>query len=48
MDLTYFFYQDIGEKLSEIGSRLDYPQLTKELAQDIENLWKDAAIQVAR
>ncbi|KAB2627797.1 guanine nucleotide-binding protein alpha-1 subunit [Pyrus ussuriensis x Pyrus communis] len=35
----------IGEKLSTIGSRLDYPHLTKELAQDIETLWKDAAIQ---
>uniref|UniRef100_A0A2N9ESC3 Guanine nucleotide-binding protein alpha subunit n=1 Tax=Fagus sylvatica TaxID=28930 RepID=A0A2N9ESC3_FAGSY len=35
----------IGEKLSEIGGRLDYPCLNKELAQDIETLWKDAAIQ---
>jgi len=26
---------------------LDYPCLNKELAQDIETLWKDAAIQVA-
>lgn len=40
-------YQEIGEKLSKIGGRLDYPRLTKELAQDIETLWKDAAIQVA-
>ena len=39
--------QAIGEKLSEIGGRLDYPCLNKELAQDIETLWKDAAIQVA-
>ncbi|KAF8393626.1 hypothetical protein HHK36_021871 [Tetracentron sinense] len=38
-------YKDIGENLSEIGSRLDYPRLTKELALDIETLWKDAAIQ---
>ncbi|RZC15197.1 Guanine nucleotide-binding protein alpha-1 subunit isoform C [Glycine soja] len=37
--------QDIGEKLSEIGGRLDYPRLTKELAQEIETLWEDAAIQ---
>ncbi|KAK7822709.1 guanine nucleotide-binding protein alpha-1 subunit [Quercus suber] len=37
--------KDIGEKLSEIGGRLDYPCLNKELAQDIETLWKDAAIQ---
>ncbi|KAK1288497.1 Guanine nucleotide-binding protein alpha-1 subunit [Acorus calamus] len=37
--------KEIGEKLSEIGSRLDYPHLTKELANDIEILWKDAAIQ---
>ncbi|KAM4122525.1 hypothetical protein ACJW30_01G090000 [Castanea mollissima] len=35
----------IGDKLSEIGGRLDYPCLNKELAQDIETLWKDAAIQ---
>lgn len=38
--------QDIGEKLSDIGGRLDYPRLTRERAQDIETLWKDAAIQV--
>ncbi|XP_022636642.1 guanine nucleotide-binding protein alpha-1 subunit isoform X3 [Vigna radiata var. radiata] len=37
--------KDIGEKLSEIGGRLDYPRLTKELAQEIETLWEDAAIQ---
>ncbi|XP_006596024.1 guanine nucleotide-binding protein alpha-2 subunit-like isoform X1 [Glycine soja] len=37
--------KEIGEKLSEIGGRLDYPYLTKELAQEIENLWKDPAIQ---
>lgn len=35
----------IGEKLSEIGGGLDYPCLTKELAQEIEALWKDTAIQ---
>ncbi|XVE53828.1 hypothetical protein DITRI_Ditri03aG0033300 [Diplodiscus trichospermus] len=35
----------IGEKLSEIGSRLDYPCLNRELAQEIETLWKDSAIQ---
>ncbi|XP_050219532.1 guanine nucleotide-binding protein alpha-1 subunit [Mercurialis annua] len=37
--------KDIGEKLSEIGGRLDYPRLTKELSKEIETLWKDAAIQ---
>nr|ACR77527.1 heterotrimeric GTP-binding protein subunit alpha [Nicotiana benthamiana] len=37
--------KDIGEKLSEIGGRLDYPHLTKDLVQDIEVLWKDPAIQ---
>ncbi|MCL7034599.1 hypothetical protein MKW94_007207, partial [Papaver nudicaule] len=35
----------IGEKLSEIGSRLDHPRLTKELAHEIQTLWKDSAIQ---
>ncbi|XP_011081587.1 guanine nucleotide-binding protein alpha-1 subunit [Sesamum indicum] len=35
----------IGEKLSEIGGRLDYPHLTKELAHEIETLWRDNAIQ---
>ncbi|KAI3994971.1 hypothetical protein MKX01_019785 [Papaver californicum] len=37
--------EGIGEKLSEIGSRLDHPHLTKELAHEIETLWKDSAIQ---
>lgn len=37
--------KEFGEKLSEIGGRLDYPRLTKELAQEIEALWRDAAIQ---
>uniref|UniRef100_A0A2C9UA77 Guanine nucleotide-binding protein alpha subunit n=1 Tax=Manihot esculenta TaxID=3983 RepID=A0A2C9UA77_MANES len=37
--------KEIGEKLAEIGGRLDYPCLTKELAQETETLWKDAAIQ---
>lgn len=37
--------KEIGEKLSDIGSRLDYPQLTKELALEIEMLWRDPAIQ---
>ncbi|CAA7409912.1 unnamed protein product [Spirodela intermedia] len=35
----------IGEKLSEIGGRLDYPCLTMELADEIETLWNDTAIQ---
>ncbi|KAI3997481.1 hypothetical protein MKX01_008088 [Papaver californicum] len=37
--------EGIGGKLSEIGSRLDHPRLTKELAHEIETLWKDSAIQ---
>ncbi|XP_020599234.1 guanine nucleotide-binding protein alpha-2 subunit [Phalaenopsis equestris] len=37
--------KEIGEKLSEIGSKLDYPDLTKETAKEIEALWNDAAIQ---
>ncbi|OAY54168.1 guanine nucleotide-binding protein alpha-1 subunit isoform X2 [Manihot esculenta] len=37
--------KDIGEKFSEIGGRLNYPCLTRDLAQEIETLWKDAAIQ---
>ncbi|KAI5669596.1 hypothetical protein M9H77_19449 [Catharanthus roseus] len=37
--------KEIGLKLSEIGGRLDYPCLTRELAEEIEALWKDAAIQ---
>ncbi|KAK6119606.1 hypothetical protein DH2020_046629 [Rehmannia glutinosa] len=37
--------KQIGEKFSEIGSRLDYPRLTKELAHEIETLWRDNAIQ---
>ncbi|XP_057539137.1 guanine nucleotide-binding protein alpha-1 subunit [Amaranthus tricolor] len=37
--------QEMGDKLSEIGGRLDYPRLNKELSQEIEKLWKDPAIQ---
>ncbi|KMS99417.1 hypothetical protein BVRB_2g045390 isoform A [Beta vulgaris subsp. vulgaris] len=37
--------KEIGDKLLEIGGRLDYPCLTKELSEDIEKLWKDPAIQ---
>ncbi|XP_038983078.1 guanine nucleotide-binding protein alpha-1 subunit isoform X2 [Phoenix dactylifera] len=37
--------KDLGEKLSEIGSRLDYPYLTKEITNEIKTLWNDAAIQ---
>lgn len=44
--VTIMYIQEIGEKLSEIGSRLDYPHLNKELAQEIETLWKDGVIQV--
>nr|CAA76186.1 G protein alpha subunit [Spinacia oleracea] len=37
--------KEIGDKLSEIGGRLDYPQLTKELSEEIEKIWNDPAIQ---
>ncbi|KAJ8434536.1 hypothetical protein Cgig2_004302 [Carnegiea gigantea] len=37
--------KEIGEKLSEIGGRFDYPRLTRELSEEIEKLWKDPAIQ---
>ncbi|XP_028556626.1 guanine nucleotide-binding protein alpha-2 subunit isoform X1 [Dendrobium catenatum] len=37
--------KEIGEKVSEIGSRLEYPNLTKDTAKEIEALWNDAAIQ---
>ncbi|XP_068661739.1 guanine nucleotide-binding protein alpha-1 subunit isoform X2 [Aristolochia californica] len=37
--------KEIGEKLSDIGGRLEYPHLTKELAEEIEILWRDPAIQ---
>ncbi|OQU93135.1 hypothetical protein SORBI_3001G484200 [Sorghum bicolor] len=37
--------QEIGEKLSEIGVRLDYPSLNKECVQDVRKLWQDPAIQ---
>lgn len=37
--------KEIGEKLSEIGGRLDYPRLTEELVQDILKIWRDPAIQ---
>ncbi|KAH7673299.1 Small GTPase superfamily ARF/SAR type protein [Dioscorea alata] len=37
--------KEIGEKLSDIGSRWDYPCLTREIAKEIETLWNDAAIQ---
>ncbi|TKV97901.1 hypothetical protein SEVIR_9G524466v4 [Setaria viridis] len=37
--------QEIGEKLSEIGAKLDYPLLNKELVQDVRKLWQDPAIQ---
>uniref|UniRef100_A0A7C9A4F1 Guanine nucleotide-binding protein alpha subunit n=1 Tax=Opuntia streptacantha TaxID=393608 RepID=A0A7C9A4F1_OPUST len=37
--------KEIGDKLSEIGGRFDYPPLTRELLEEIERLWKDRAIQ---
>lgn len=41
------FHQETGEKLSEIGGRLNFPRLNKELAHEIEALWRDTAIQVS-
>jgi guanine nucleotide-binding protein subunit alpha/guanine nucleotide-binding protein G(t) subunit alpha 3 len=38
--------QEIGEELSEIGTKLDYPLLNKERVQDVRKLWQDPAIQV--
>ncbi|KAL6534064.1 guanine nucleotide-binding protein subunit alpha [Orobanche hederae] len=37
--------KQIGDKLSEIGGRLDYPRLTEELANEIGAFWRDNAIQ---
>uniref|UniRef100_A0A0E0DQ19 Guanine nucleotide-binding protein alpha subunit n=1 Tax=Oryza meridionalis TaxID=40149 RepID=A0A0E0DQ19_9ORYZ len=37
--------QEIGEKLSDIDGRLDYPLLNKELVLDVKRLWQDPAIQ---
>ncbi|WOK91966.1 guanine nucleotide-binding protein alpha-2 subunit isoform X1 [Canna indica] len=37
--------KEVGEKLSEIGSKMDYPCLTKDLATEIMTLWNDNAIQ---
>ncbi|XP_057799907.1 guanine nucleotide-binding protein alpha-1 subunit [Salvia miltiorrhiza] len=37
--------KEIGEKFSEIGGRLNYPRLTKEIAHEIGTLWRDNAIQ---
>uniref|UniRef100_M8C477 Guanine nucleotide-binding protein alpha subunit n=1 Tax=Aegilops tauschii TaxID=37682 RepID=M8C477_AEGTA len=38
-------FKETGEKLSEIGGRLDYPPLNRELVQDVRKLWEDPAIQ---
>ncbi|KAL8189459.1 hypothetical protein R6Q57_029025 [Mikania cordata] len=37
--------KEIGEKLSEIGGRLDFPRLNEDLVQDILKIWRDPAIQ---
>lgn len=37
--------KEIGDKFSEIGGRLNYPRLTKELVHEIGTLWRDSAIQ---
>nr|ACA62792.1 heterotrimeric GTP-binding complex alpha subunit [Scoparia dulcis] len=37
--------KEIGARFSEIGSMLEYPRLTRDLARDIETLWRDSAIQ---
>uniref|UniRef100_K4AIF8 Uncharacterized protein n=1 Tax=Setaria italica TaxID=4555 RepID=K4AIF8_SETIT len=42
---VYQTIKEIGEKLSEIGAKLDYPLLNKELVQDVRKLWQDPAIQ---
>ncbi|KAL9254291.1 Guanine nucleotide-binding protein alpha-1 subunit-like protein [Drosera capensis] len=39
--------KEIGNKLSEIGTKFEYPHLTEDLALEIETLWKDPAIQEA-
>ncbi|GAB2249974.1 hypothetical protein Droror1_Dr00013333 [Drosera rotundifolia] len=39
--------KEIGNKLSEIGTKFESPHLTEELALEIETLWKDPAIQEA-
>lgn len=46
--LIFNFFQEIGDKFSEIGGRLNYPRLTKELVHEIGTLWRDSAIQVGR
>jgi guanine nucleotide-binding protein G(t) subunit alpha 3 len=46
MSFTLSYHQEIGEKLSDIDGRLDYPLLNKELVLDVKRLWQDPAIQV--
>jgi guanine nucleotide-binding protein G(t) subunit alpha 3 len=45
MSFTLSYHQEIGEKLSDIDGRLDYPLLNKELVLDVKRLWQDPAIQ---
>ncbi|RHN70520.1 putative guanine nucleotide binding protein (G-protein), alpha subunit [Medicago truncatula] len=42
MQIKLLFQTNICEKLSEIGGRLHYPHVTKDLAKEIETLWEDA------
>ncbi|KAJ0967658.1 hypothetical protein J5N97_024575 [Dioscorea zingiberensis] len=42
---VYQTIKEIGEKLSDIGSRWDHLYLTSEMAKEIETLWNDAAVQ---
>ncbi|KAJ3673653.1 hypothetical protein LUZ60_005645 [Juncus effusus] len=37
--------KEIGERMSEIGSRLDHPFLSREIAEEIKILFQDPAIQ---
>lgn len=46
MSFTLSYHHEIGEKLSDIDGRLDYPLLNKELVLDVKRLWQDPAIQV--
>uniref|UniRef100_A0A0E0PKZ5 Uncharacterized protein n=1 Tax=Oryza rufipogon TaxID=4529 RepID=A0A0E0PKZ5_ORYRU len=45
MSFTLSYHHEIGEKLSDIDGRLDYPLLNKELVLDVKRLWQDPAIQ---
>ena len=46
-DFTIHSFRHTSGYWTEIEGSLDHASLTKELAQEIETLWRDAAIQVA-